>query len=150
MSSIVTTASKFQSRYEEEMIKDVKATLSGFCNTILNVNGATAQFHSELDCSYTLITVPKKPSVSIKVLTSWLHFYFKCLEVIIQLIWMKMFPLFIMVDSYPIIKIFYITYTIISVIDCYLWELFKQKYLYIWSLTWLNLYRNLERVVKRI
>ena len=27
---------------------------------MLNVNGATTQFHAELDCSYTLITVPRQ------------------------------------------------------------------------------------------
>ena len=70
VSPIITAAANIQTAHNREVIKDVKTTSSGFWNTMLNVNGATAQFRSELDCSYTLITVPKKPSVSIKVLTS--------------------------------------------------------------------------------
>ena len=60
VSPIITAATKIQSTHDREVIKDVKTTSSGFWNTMLNVNGATAQFHCELDCTYTTITVPKQ------------------------------------------------------------------------------------------
>ena len=60
VSPILTAASKVQIKYKDVLIKDVKTTPSGFWNTMLNVNGATTQFHAELDCSYTLITVPRQ------------------------------------------------------------------------------------------
>ena len=60
VSPIVTAASKLQRKYKEGVIKDVKTTTADFWNTMLNVDGVTTQFHSELDCSYTVIIVPKQ------------------------------------------------------------------------------------------
>ena len=60
VSPIITAAANIQTAHNREVIKDVKTTSSGFWNTMLNVNGATRQFHNELDCTYTSITVPKQ------------------------------------------------------------------------------------------
>ena len=60
VSPIINAAMKIQTKYEQEVVKEVKTSSSGFWNTMLNVNGATTQFHSEVDCTYTLITVPKQ------------------------------------------------------------------------------------------
>ena len=41
------------------MLKEVKTNLGGCWNSFLYVDGRTGQLHTERDCTYILITVPK-------------------------------------------------------------------------------------------
>ena len=59
-SSIIDSAVSIQKKSKTSVLTNVKTTESGFWNTMLYYNGTTSKLHTEKDCAYTMITVPKK------------------------------------------------------------------------------------------
>ena len=59
-SPIIDSAYKTQTNFQKSVLTNVKTTKSGFWNTMLYYNGTTSKLHTEKDCAYTMITVPKQ------------------------------------------------------------------------------------------
>ena len=64
LNPIVKTAFEIQQKDKELNIKEGKATVDGCWHTSICINAETKCFHTEEDCSYTLITVPQQNVVN--------------------------------------------------------------------------------------
>ena len=64
ISPIVSTAYEMQASKKDINIKEGYASKSGCWQTSICVNATTGKFHSENDCTYTLISVPKQTTTT--------------------------------------------------------------------------------------
>ena len=57
---ILDLAFKKQASLGSINLQKVQSSCNGLCHSAVTVNAETAEFHTENDCTYTLITVPKQ------------------------------------------------------------------------------------------
>ena len=74
---IVNAAYRMQSECGNDMLTPIDNEDDGFWNAFLFVDGRTENFHTEHDCAYTLITVPKQYMKTDLNLSDRPHFIFK-------------------------------------------------------------------------
>lgn len=60
VSPILDSANSIKSTLANNILYQTPTSSDGFWNTIVYVNVCTAGLHTERDCTYTLITVPKQ------------------------------------------------------------------------------------------
>ena len=77
LSPILDTGQKLQNKFKRSILKEVATTKSCFWNTMLYVDGNTQHMHTEKDCAYTLITVPKQSFSRKKILCNQPMFLFQ-------------------------------------------------------------------------
>ena len=65
ISPIIETAFELQSSKKDINIKEVYASSSGCWQSSICVNATTGQFHTETDCTYTLISVPHQDAIKL-------------------------------------------------------------------------------------
>ena len=77
MSPIIDSDVTIQKKRKAIVLTNVKTSVSGFWNTILNFNGTPSKLHTEQDFAYTLVIVPKKMGAVSKNHTNKPIFEFK-------------------------------------------------------------------------
>ena len=60
LSPILDSANSIRTTLPDNILQVTPTSSDGFWNTMLYVNGCTSGLHTERDCTYTLITVPKQ------------------------------------------------------------------------------------------
>ena len=82
ISPLLLAAKSKQEKLGSINFKDVDTTKDGIFQSVVCVNSTTKVFHTEKDCTYTLITVPSQttPKVENKKTRSPTHFMFKLNE----------------------------------------------------------------------
>ena len=80
ISPIIDSAYKIQIAKGKDVLEDVATSSSGCWNSFLYVNGRTDEMHTEMDCAYTFITVPKQVIDHIQHCTHQSRFMFQIKE----------------------------------------------------------------------
>lgn len=76
ISPIIRTAYELQSTIGNINIKEGSASKSGCWQTSICVDATTGDFHTEQDCTYTLISIPNQNTISSKTAGENYHFLF--------------------------------------------------------------------------
>ena len=77
LAPMLNTAYEIQKRIGQDILTPLKVTTSGSWNTHIFVDGVTQNFHSEKDCAYTCIHVPKQDKIIDTCIESQPTFLFK-------------------------------------------------------------------------
>ena len=80
ISPIIATAYELQSSIRNINIKEGYASNSGCWQTSICIDATTGEFHTEKDCTYTLISIPNQNTISSKTAGNNYHFLFSLID----------------------------------------------------------------------